>query len=278
MTPTPENPEPRAGRRKRRTRSEGRAFTALLPHLLTTANLAAGFYAVLKAGEGEFDRAAIALFFAAVFDGLDGRVARMARATSRFGVEYDSIADTVSFGVAPAVLAFNAGAYFELGWTGWVMAFIYMACAALRLARFNVSPGRFEGRFEGLPSPAAAGVVLSWVLFSGWLSENGIVVGVPATLSALGLASLGILMVSPIPYRNFKDLRLRGSYWNIVWMVIGSTVILMRPELTFLLIATTYLFSGPFEIYWRRRTGSDLESIQPQKGAGSPAAPGDRDE
>lgn len=243
----------------RRRSGDPGAFAALLPHLLTTANLAAGFYAIVKAGQGEFDRAAIALFFAAVFDGLDGRAARMARTTSRFGLEYDSIADTVSFGVAPAVLAFNAGSYFELGWTGWVMAFTYTACAALRLARFNVSPGRYEGRFEGLPSPAAAGVVLSWVLFAGWLAENGQVLDAPATLAALGLAGLGVLMVSPIPYRNFKQLRLRGSYWNIVWMVVGSTVILMRPEVTFLLIATTYLLSGPIEIYWRWHTGTDLE-------------------
>ncbi len=268
---------PRRDGRRRRGRDPG-AFAALLPHLLTTANLAAGFYAIVKAGQGEFDRAAIALFFAAVFDGLDGRAARMARTTSRFGLEYDSIADTVSFGVAPAVLAFNAGSYFELGWTGWVMAFTYTACAALRLARFNVSPGRYEGRFEGLPSPAAAGVVLSWVLFAGWLGENGLSLWAPATLSALGLASLGVLMVSPIPYRNFKRLHLRGSYWNVVWMVIASTVILMRPEVTFLLIAMTYLFSGPFEVFWRRRTGTDLE-LRVQTGeTGTKAVPGERHE
>ena len=261
--------------RRRRPRGEGRAFAALLPHLLTTANLAAGFYAVVKAGQGEFERSAWALFFAAVFDGLDGRAARMARTSSRFGGEYDSIADTVSFGVAPAVLAFNAGSYYELGWTGWVMAFIYMACAALRLARFNVSPGRYEGRFEGLPSPAAAGAVLSWVLFSGWLAEHGVRLGVPATLAALGLASLGILMVSPIPYRNFKTLRLRGSYWNIVWMVIGSTVILLQPNLTFLLISMTYAFSGPFEIFWRRRTGRVLEPTGSGDGTSAKAAPGE---
>jgi len=268
---------PRRRGRRRRNRDPG-AFAALLPHLLTTANLAAGFYAIVKAGQGEFDRAAIALFFAAVFDGLDGRAARMARTSSRFGLEYDSIADTVSFGVAPAVLAFNAGSYFELGWTGWVMAFTYTACAALRLARFNVSPGRYEGRFEGLPSPAAAGVVLSWVLFAGWLEENGLLLGVPATLSALGLAALGVMMVSPIPYRNFKRLRLRGSYWNVVWMVIASTVILLRPEVTFLLIAMTYAFSGPFEIYWRRRTGTDLEPRVQTGGTDAGAVSGERHE
>ena len=132
--------EARGGRRaRRRRRREIPGFTTLLPHILTTCNLAAGFYAILKAGEGQYERAAFALIVGAVFDGLDGRAARMAHVTSRFGVEYDSIADTVTFGVAPAVLAFNAGAFRELGWTGWVMAFIFTACAALRLARFNVS-------------------------------------------------------------------------------------------------------------------------------------------
>ena len=100
------------------------------------------------------------LIFAAVFDILDGRLARLSGTTSRFGFEYDSIADTVSFGVAPAVLAFNAGQFHELGWTGWVMGFMFTAGAALRLARFNVTPQRYPGRFEGLPSPAAAGMVL----------------------------------------------------------------------------------------------------------------------
>ena len=265
----------RMRRRRRGPKRDPGAFAVLLPHLLTTANLAAGFYAILKSGQGEFDRAAIALFFAAVFDGLDGRAARRAHSSSRFGLEYDSIADTVSFAVAPAVLAFNAGSYAELGWTGWVMGFVYVACASLRLARFNVSPGRYEGRFEGLPSPAAAGVVLSWVLFTGWLAENGFGLGVPATLSALGLAFLGVLMLSPIPYRNFKNVRLGASYGNIVWTVIGSTVILLRPELTLLAISMIYTFSGPFEIYWRRRTGSELQVIQASEPQAETPAPGE---
>ena len=257
--PAHTNPaEKKDTRRRRGRRREGRAFAALLPHLLTTANLAAGFYAIVKAGEGDFERAAVALIVAAVFDVLDGRAARYGQTTSRFGLEYDSIADTVSFGVAPAVLAFNAGAFYELGWTGWVMAFIYMACAALRLARFNVSPGRYPGRFEGLPSPAAAGIILTTVLFSSWLREAGLPFGVPATLVALGVALVGILMVTPIPYRSFKEARLRGSYWNVVLMVMVSTVILMRPEFTLFVIAYAYAFSGPVEVIWRRRAGRPL--------------------
>ena len=259
-----EEPESARGRRmRRRHRREIPGFTALLPHILTTCNLAAGFYAILKAGEGEYERAAVALIVGAIFDGLDGRVARMAHATSRFGVEYDSIADTVTFGVAPAVLAFNAGAFGELGWTGWVMAFIFTACAALRLARFNVSPGRYRGRFEGLPSPPAAGMVLSTVLFTGYLRENGMPPGVPATLAAMGLALLGLLMVTSIPYRNFKELRLRGSYRTIVLMVVGFAVIIALPQVTLFLIGIVYVSSGPIELFYRWRTGQGLEEIAP---------------
>ena len=264
LRPGTNDPDTGRGRgSRRRKRRDLPGFTSLLPHILTTCNLAAGFYAILKAGEGQYDRAAVALIVGAVFDGLDGRAARMAHVTSRFGVEYDSIADTVTFGVAPAVLAFNAGAFDELGWTGWVMAFIYTACAALRLARFNVSPGRYRGRFEGLPSPPAAGMVLSTVLFTGYLRENGLPPGVPATLAAMGLALLGLLMVTSIPYRNFKEIRLRGSYRSIVLMVVGFAVIIARPEVTLFLIGIVYVFSGPVEVFYRWKTGQGLEEIAP---------------
>lgn len=254
---------PRGRRARRRKRRELPGFTTLLPHILTTCNLAAGFYAILKAGEGQYERAAVALIVGAVFDGLDGRAARMAHATSRFGVEYDSIADTVTFGVAPAVLAFNVGAFDELGWTGWVMAFMYTACAALRLARFNVSPGRYRGRFEGLPSPPAAGMVLSTVLFTGYLREIGMPAGIPATIAAMGLAMLGLLMVTSIPYRNFKDVRLRGSYRSIVLMVVGFAVIIALPQVTLFLIGIVYVSSGPIEVWYRWKTGQGLEEIAP---------------
>ncbi len=252
----------RTRRRKRRVRGEGgRGFAALLPHILTTGNLAAGFYAIVKASAGDFDRACLALILAGVFDTLDGRVARMARSTSAFGVEYDTISDTVSFGVAPAILAFNAGAFYELGWTGWVMAFLFTVCAALRLARFNVSPGRYRGRFEGLPSPAAAGMVLSTVWFTLFLRESGVPLGVPATLGALGVALLGLLMVSPIPYRSFKEVHLAGSYPMIVLSVIAFAVILIKPSVTLFFVGLVYVSSGPVEWWWRRRTGKGLEEI-----------------
>ncbi len=252
----------RTRRRKRRVRGAGgRGFSTLLPHILTTGNLAAGFYAIVKASAGDFDRACLALILAGVFDTLDGRVARMAGATSAFGVEYDTISDTVSFGVAPAILAFNAGAFYELGWTGWVMAFLFTVCAALRLARFNVSPGRYRGRFEGLPSPAAAGMVLSTVWFTLFLRESGVPLGVPATLGALGVALLGLLMVSPIPYRSFKEVHLAGSYPMIVLSVIAFAVILIKPSVTLFFVGLVYVSSGPVEWWWRRRTGKGLEEI-----------------
>jgi CDP-diacylglycerol--serine O-phosphatidyltransferase len=256
-------PPPKSRRRRRRPRRERqRDLSALLPHVVTTGNLAAGFYSITLSASGNLDRAALAIIFAGVCDLLDGRVARMAGSTSRFGAEYDSIADTVSFGVAPAMLAFSAGALQELGWTGWVLAFIYTACAALRLARFNVQPERYTGRFEGLPSPAAAGMVLSSVWFGGFLRDSGLPLDVPATLSGLGVALVGLLMVSPIPYRNFKGVRLGGSYPSVVVTVIAFAVILSKPAVTLFVLGILYVGSGPAEWIWRRRTGRTLQEAE----------------
>ncbi len=268
----------RRGRRRRRRR-EGRdgrvrTFGSVLPSLLTTGNLAAGFYAIVKSGTGDPLTASYAIFVAGVFDILDGRAARMTGSESRFGAEYDSIADTVSFGVAPAVIAFHAGGMSDLGWAGWVMAFIFTACASLRLARFNVSSGRFVGRFDGLPTPAGAGMVVSTVWFHHFLVGNDIAVSVPAMLPALGLAALGILMVSPIPYRSFKDVDVRGSYGATVAMVILMIVLFLEPGLNFFLFGLTYVLSGPVSWWWRRRTGGALvEAATPgEAGEASPEA------
>ena len=231
---------------------------SLLPQLLTTANLGAGFYAIVEASTGDPVRASWAILLAGIFDTLDGRAARLTNSESRFGVEYDSIADTVSFGVAPAVIAFHAGGFLELGWTGWVMAFVFTACASLRLARFNVTSGRYEGRFDGLPSPAAAGMVVSTVWFVGFLRETGLELAVPAMLPALGVAALGLLMVIPIPYRSGKDLRVRRSDGSIVVAVLVVTLLAAKPSVTFFLVGILYVASAPFEWYWRHRTGRSL--------------------
>ena len=265
----------RGKRRRRRRRGEagelfGRGFGPLLPHLLTTGNLAAGFYAIVTASQDVW-RASWAILIAAIFDMLDGRAARLTKSESRFGVEYDSIADTVSFCVAPAVIAFHAGHFRELGfWPGPVMAFVFTACGALRLARFNVTSGRYAGRFDGLPTPAAAGVVASTVWFTeGFIKRDlGLPLGLPPMVPALGLVLLGLLMVSPIPYRSFKDLRIQRSDGSIVIAVLGVIVLAAKPTVTFFLVALAYAAHGPVSWYYRYRTGRSLEAA-----AASPEAP-----
>lgn len=261
--PTSQFSGQRRRKRRRRQRGEPRRAIALLPQLFTTGNLAAGFWSITLAARGELDRAALAIFVAWIFDVLDGRIARMTRATSRFGAEYDSIADTISFGVAPAMLAYQAGALQHLGWTGWVLAFLFTACAALRLARFNVTPARYRGRFEGLATPSAAGMVLSSVWFASYLRESGLPLDIPAPLAGVGIALLGLLMVSPVPYRSFKDVHIRGSYRTTVLMVLALAVILVEPKVTLFFVGILYVASGPVEWFWRWRTGATLEEIQP---------------
>jgi CDP-diacylglycerol--serine O-phosphatidyltransferase len=254
-----ETPKRRFRRRRRRKRTGPPRGFYLLPHLITTAGLFFGFFAIVHAFTGRPDRAALGIVLAMLCDAVDGRVARLARSTSRFGVEYDSIADTVSFGVAPAMLAFSAGNLQVLGRTGWVMAFLFMACAALRLARFNVSPSRYRGRFEGMPSPAAAGVVATTQWFVSFLRENGVEFSVPEVLVAGGVAVLGLLMVSPIPYRSFKEVDLRHSYGTLVIVVIAATLVIWEPSVIMFAIGLVYTASGPLEWLWRRRAGRPLE-------------------
>jgi CDP-diacylglycerol--serine O-phosphatidyltransferase len=267
-----------ARRRRRRRRRDGRDGPArglyLLPAIITTANLAFGFFAIVQAFAGRHELSALGIILAGVCDALDGRVARMTKATSRFGVEYDSIADTVSFGVAPAMLAFSAGNLVVLGRPGWVMTFIFTVCAALRLARFNVSAGRYRGRFEGLASPAAAGIVASTQWFVSFLRANGVLFTVPELAIASGVVVLGLLMVSPIPYRNFKELDLRHSYGTIVLVVIALLLVIQEPSVTLFAIGIAYVVSGPIEWVWRRATGAHLEELPAP--APAPGDPGER--
>jgi CDP-diacylglycerol--serine O-phosphatidyltransferase len=254
----------RRRRRRRRERVDGdgpRRGLYLLPHLITTANLGFGFYAIVQSFAGRHDLAALGIVLAAVADGIDGRVARLTGATSRFGMEYDSIADTVSFGVAPAMLAFSAGHLHVLGRPGWVMAFTFTVCAALRLARFNVTPARYKGRFEGMPSPAAACMVAATQWFVSFLRDSGIAFTVPALVVALGVVALGLLMVSPIPYRSNKELDLRHSYGTLVLVVIALLLVIQEPSVTLFAIGVAYVLSGPVAWVWRRATGRDLEEL-----------------
>jgi len=258
--------ESRRERRRQRREERRRQLPTLLPSLLTTGNLAAGFFAIVEATRGDVNRVAVAILFAMACDLFDGRLARRVGAESRFGAEYDSIADAVSFGVAPAVLAFHFGQLAELGWTGWVVAFAYMVCAALRLARFNVSSGRYKNRFQGLPSPAAAGVVVTTAWFFSTLHDAGIETGVPAIFIGLGLVALGLLMVSDIPYFSGKGVTVQRTNRVVVFTVIGFVLVLAKPSVTLFLIGLAYTASGPLEMWWRRRNGTELEETDATEG------------
>lgn len=249
-------------RRGRRRRGEPLRGLFLLPHIVTTAGLFFGFYAIVQAFNNQPYLSALGIILAGFCDAFDGRLARMTKSTSRFGLEYDSIADTVSFAVAPAMLAFSAGNLQVLGRWGWVMAFLFTACASLRLARFNVAPGRYKGRFEGLPSPMAAGMIASSQWFGSFLRESGIPVDVPEVFIAGSTAALGLLMVSSIPYRSFKELDLRHSYGALVFVVFAIALVIVEPGVTFFVIGLAYVLSGPIGWLWRRRTGRTLELLE----------------
>lgn len=264
--PSPPPREPGGlGRRRRRRRARGgrRRGLYLLPSLFTTGNLFSGFYAIVQATLGDPWNAALGIVGAAIFDALDGRIARLANATSRFGAEYDSLADVVSFGIAPAMLAFTAGDLQELGRKGWVLAFVFAVCAALRLARFNVHPSRYHARFEGLPSPAAAGMVAATVWFMGFLRETLVDFQFPPIVAAVGTVTLGLLMVSTIPYRSFKEIDLRHSYGTLVLVVIALALVLFEPSVMLFVLGLAFVASGPAEWMWRRSTGNTLEETLP---------------
>ena len=230
----------------------------LLPNLLTTCCLGWGFFAIVSAIKGDFDRAGAAVFFALIFDGLDGRVARWTRTESTFGKEYDSLADMVAFGVAPAIVSFQWGVarISEYGNTwgrfGWIAAFFYAVCAALRLARFNARSATADKRyFEGLPSPSAAAIVAAFVWFSSEWREPGLA-GLILAFTITAIA--GLLMVSSLPYPSLKqvdlDRRVRIAYFIIVPVVLA--LIYQEPAPILLTLFTTFALSAPVLWLWRR--------------------------
>jgi CDP-diacylglycerol---serine O-phosphatidyltransferase len=226
----------------------------LLPNLFTTANLFAGFYAIINAMNGNFYVAAAAVFVAMVLDSLDGRVARLTNTQSAFGAEYDSLSDMVAFGVAPALLAFE-WALGSMGKVGWMVAFIYVAGAALRLARFNTQIGTTDKRFFiGLASPAAAGVVAGtvWAFSDFGIKGSNMAFGV-----AVLVAAAGMLMVSNIKYYSFKDLDLKGRvpFVAILAVVLLFAVVFSDPPRILLIIFLAYAASGPLQylLQLRRR-------------------------
>lgn len=248
-------------RRRRRARGERRHGLHLLPNLFTTGNLFFGFYTIVHATLGDPDRAAMGIVLAMAFDIFDGRVARLTNATSKFGGEYDSLADVVSFGVAPAILAFSAGDLRLMGRAGWVLAFLYVACAALRLARFNVSTSRYKGRFEGLPSPAAAGMIASTQWFVDFVQAS-YPWSAPPWLVAVGTGAVGLMMVSTVPYRSFKEIDLRHSYGTLVFLVCALTLLVIEPSVTLFAVGLAYVLSGPAEWAWRWLKDEPLPMIE----------------
>lgn len=223
----------------------------LLPNLFTTSALFSGFFAVVAGINGDFSAAAIAIFIAMVLDGLDGRVARMTNTQSAFGAEFDSLADMISFGMAPALVAFS-WILQDIGKTGWVVAFLFVACAALRLARFNVQIGSTDKKwFIGLPSPSAAAVVAAsvWTFHSFDADAFGF-----KLLMLVLVGAAGILMVSNIRYYSFKELDFKKPVPFVVLLavVLGFVMISVEPSVMLLLLFGTYVLSGPVHAVMRK--------------------------
>ncbi len=222
----------------------------LLPNLITSGALFAGFFAIVAGMNGDFVAAALAILAAVLLDTADGRVARWTRTESQFGAEYDSLSDMVAFGVAPALVAFSWGLD-TLGQGGWVATFVYMACAALRLARFNTQGD--NKTFTGLASPAAAAIIacMVWTWTDFGFGEPSTVVAVSM---ALAVVAVGLLMVSNFIYFSPKVLELKGRvpFITLVAVVLTFAVLFVDPPRVLLLIALAYAASGPVQHLWRR--------------------------
>lgn len=246
----PKKPAPQEPRRK---------GIYLLPNLLTTAALFAGFYAIVAAVDGNFGNSALAIYIAMVMDGLDGRVARLTSTESDFGKEYDSLSDMVNFGLAPAIVVYQWGVarLAEYGWVwgklGWLAAFFYAVAAALRLARFNTKAGSADKRyFEGLPSPSGAGVVAGMV----WMSTQLEITGLPALALAFFItAAAGALMVSSFLYYSFKDVNLGGKvpFAYILLVPAIFMLIAVNPPAVLFSLFGGYAATGPLWWLWRRK-------------------------
>lgn len=223
----------------------------ILPNLFTTAGLFAGFYAIVQAMNGNFEYAPIAVYIAMAMDGLDGRVARWTHTESDFGAEYDSLADMVSFGLAPALVMYE-WALSGMGKLGWLAAFIYAACAALRLARFNTQTGTDRRlSFQGLPSPAAAASVtgLVWVLHAYGVPGREI-----SIFALVFTVSIGAAMVSNIRYESFKhfDIKGRVPFIAVLAVVLVFVLISLDPPQVLFMLFLGYAVSGPITAAVRR--------------------------
>ena len=215
-----------------------------LPNFLTSLSLLSGFYAIVAAMDRRFTYAAIAIFISAIFDMLDGRVARMTHSSSRFGVEYDSLSDVIAFGVAPAILAY-LWALKSYGKFGWLAAFLFVACGALRLARFNIQVDTAQKKhFLGLPIPAAAATIAGIVLFYSWIGYKG---GLKTVIMPIVIYCLAILMVSKFRYISFKEMGFLKAkpFMTTVGIIMLLVIVLTEPYLTLFVATSAYALSGP---------------------------------
>lgn len=230
----------------------------LLPNLITTAALFGGFYGIVAAMQGKFEQAAVAIFIAMILDALDGRVARMTNTQSEFGAEYDSLADMISFGLAPALVMYEwslsslVNVSFPMGKLGWLAAFLYVASAALRLARFNTKASNTDKRyFQGLPSPSAAAIVVGfvWACF-----DNDISGEVAAFYSLAIIVFAGLMMVSNISYYSFKSIDFHNKVPFIAMLAVVLVFVLasIDPAINLFGGFMIYALSGPTISIMRR--------------------------
>ncbi len=242
----------------------------ILPNLFTLGGLFGGFYAIVMAVDGRFDQAAIGVFSAMILDSLDGRIARMTNTQSAFGEQMDSLSDMVSFGAAPALIAYMWGLS-TLGRWGWVAAFVYCACAALRLARFNVNTAVVDKRFfQGLPSPAAAALVAGFIWLmndadytgTGALDLGFLSLQIPWLMFVLTLYS-GLTMVTNVPFYSFKDIQMKKTvpFAVIVLIALGIGVIGLHPPIMVFAFFVAYGLSGYAVYAWRRAKGQQTSVI-----------------
>lgn len=242
-------------------RAKPRRGIYLLPNAFTTAALFCGFYAIVMAMTQRFEHSAMAIFAAMVLDSLDGRVARMTNTQSEFGAQYDSLSDMISFGAAPALVVFEWSLK-GMGKLGWLAAFVYCACGALRLARFNTNIAVVDKRyFQGLPSPAAAALVAGFIMLMDDLQFKG----ADLSWSAWSITLFaGLTMVTNVPFYSFKDVNLRASVPFIApfLIVLGYVVIVSDPPKVLFGLFVLYGLSGYVVLLWRWRSGRPISIVQ----------------
>jgi CDP-diacylglycerol--serine O-phosphatidyltransferase len=248
--------------KKRRPKIKMEKGVYILPNLFTTGNLFCGFWSIISVFQEHYFYGAVAILLAAIFDVLDGKVARLAGATSKFGIQYDSLADLVSFGIAPAVLAFS-WALRPYGRFGWFAAFLFVACGALRLARFNVLAAVGDTKyFKGLPIPAAASMVSLVILLYLRLIETGWI----KDIVVLGIIYvLAFLMVSTIRYSSFKELNLarRKPFSLFIFVVLSMIVIVMEPVIVLFGFVLAYVLSGPVGVIFAWQKKKAARKLEP---------------